>query len=320
MSKGGGDSSPQTVVQTNLPEYVQPYLERIISTGENIIGTKNPDGTFSMKPRERYGEYVTDEEGNEVFNPYKRIADESDYSKRAKAGIESLLTAGSPYYSEGMDLTRDALSKLGSPTSFTDSGVMSTYMSPYMEAVIKNQKSGLMSDFERDRVKRADRALKASAFGGSRAAVQEGMAQKDLMSKLLNVETEGRQKAYEDALRQYNLEQERYRGDLGDVITGSKDLIAMGEASTSDAYRQLNELEELGLAERKREQLELDQDYRDFLADRDYSKEQLAYLSDLIRGTPMGKSQETFVSSDPVAQVLGAGITASQIKNAFSGN
>ena len=34
-----------------------------------------------MKPRERYGEYVTDEEGNEVFNPYKRIADESDYSK-----------------------------------------------------------------------------------------------------------------------------------------------------------------------------------------------------------------------------------------------
>ena len=153
-----------------------------------------------------------------------------------------------------------------------------------------------------------------------RAAVQEGMAQKDLMSKLLNVETEGRQKAYEDALRQYNLEQERYRGDLGDVITGSKDLIAMGEASTSDAYRQLDELEELGLAERKREQLELDQDYRDFLADRDYSKEQLAYLSDLIRGTPMGKSQETFVSSDPVAQVLGAGITASQIKNAFSGN
>jgi len=197
---------------------------------------------------------------------------------------------------------------------------MSTYMSPYMEAVIKNQKSGLMSDFDKGRAKRADRALRSSAFGGSRAAVQEGVAQKDLMTKLLGVETEGRQKAYEDALRQYNLEQERYRGDLGDIMTGSKDLIAMGEASSSDAYRQLNELEELGFAEQKREQLELDQDYRDFLTDRDYSKEQLEYLSNLIRGIPMGSSEQKFVSSDPLARIIGAGVTASQIKNAFPGD
>lgn len=77
------------------------------------------------------------------------------------------------------------------------------YMSPYMDAVIEQQKQALVRDFQEGRPSRDTQAIRAGAFGGYRSAIQEGVAQRGLGERLSDIEATGRQKAYESAQAQF---------------------------------------------------------------------------------------------------------------------
>jgi len=55
------------------------------------------------------------------------------------------------------------------------------YMSPYMDAVVGEQKRGAIQDFQRQQAGRDAAAVQAGAFGGSRQAVGDYLAEEGLM-------------------------------------------------------------------------------------------------------------------------------------------
>ena len=100
------------------------------------------------------------------------------------------------------------------------------YMSPYMDAVVQEQKRGAIQDFERSQAGRDAAAVQAGAFGGSRQAVGQYLAEEGLQEQLGGIEAMGRQQAFEQAAQQFGLDraarmeaEARQAGEFGRVQT-----------------------------------------------------------------------------------------------------
>jgi hypothetical protein len=84
----------------------------------------------------------------------------------------------------------------------TDPAATKAYMSPYMQNVVDFQKTQAARDFQIAQQARQAGAVAKGAFGGSRQAIENAEAQRNLMSQLQGIEGIGAQKAFEDAQRQ----------------------------------------------------------------------------------------------------------------------
>ena len=78
------------------------------------------------------------------------------------------------------------------------------YMSPYMDAVTEMQKRDASRTAGMQKASRGAAAVRAGAFGGSRQAIQEGMAEEALQRQLGDIDAVGRQKAFENAQSQFD--------------------------------------------------------------------------------------------------------------------
>lgn len=87
---------------------------------------------------------------------------------------------------------------------WTDPGTAQAYMNPYMDAVTNVQKQRAIDDFGEQRGYRNSQAVAAGAFGGSRQAVQEGLAQRALSRNLQAIDANGLNNAYTQGMGQFN--------------------------------------------------------------------------------------------------------------------
>jgi hypothetical protein len=84
----------------------------------------------------------------------------------------------------------------------TDPYATQAYMSPYMQNVVDFQKQSALRDFQIAQPMRQAQAVGAGAFGGSRQAIVDAEAQRNLNTQLQGIQATGTQKAFEDAQRQ----------------------------------------------------------------------------------------------------------------------
>jgi len=77
------------------------------------------------------------------------------------------------------------------------------YMSPYMDAVTDVQKREASRQAAMQKAGRSAAAVRAGAFGGSRQAIQEGLAEEALQRQIGDIEAIGRQRAFENAQAQF---------------------------------------------------------------------------------------------------------------------
>ena len=135
------------------------------------------------------------------------------------------------------------------PDMFTGESV-GQYMSPYMQNVVDVQKQQAQLDFDRMQAGRDAAAVQAGAFGGSRQAVGDYLAQEGLARQMGDIQAAGQQQAFEQAARMFGedraaqMEMERLRaaelarvqagraGELGRVQTGE-----VGETARVQAAR-----------------------------------------------------------------------------------
>ena len=135
------------------------------------------------------------------------------------------------------------------PDTFTGESV-GQYMSPYMQNVVDVQKQQAQLDFDRQQAARDAAAVQAGAFGGSRQAVGDYLAQEGLARQMGDIQAAGQQQAFEQAARMFGedraaqMEMERLRaaelarvqagraGELGRVQTGE-----VGETARVQAAR-----------------------------------------------------------------------------------
>jgi len=125
------------------------------------------------------------------------------------------------------------------PDMFTGESV-GQYMSPYMQNVVDVQKQQAQLDFDRSQAGRDAAAVQAGAFGGSRQAVGDYLAQEGLARQMGDIQATGQQQAFEQAARMFGedraaqMEMERLRGaELARVQAGRAG--ELGRVQTSEA-------------------------------------------------------------------------------------
>lgn len=94
-------------------------------------------------------------------------------------------------------------------TGAFDTAAADRYMSPYLETVLERQKDAALRDFRIGQAGRDTQAIRAGAFGGSRAAIQQAMAEEDLSRRIGDIDATGRQQAFSQAMAQFNQDQAR---------------------------------------------------------------------------------------------------------------
>ena len=311
MGKGGSrpqQPTEQNIVQSSLPKYFEPYAIDMIKRAE----------------AESKREYI----------PYEgqRLADENTDTARsremarqvAEGGIAGLGTAQSGT-SAGM---QRALQGIGYQSQDFDSAQAQKYMSPYLQNVLDVQKNQAILDFQRQQAGRDATAVQAGAFGGSRGAVQQGLASEALQRQLGDIQATGQQKAFEQAQQQFGADREarlaaeRQGLSAAESLSGqSAQLAALGEKARAGDIESAQLLEKIAKDRQAREQAGLDLAYEDFVRQRDMPREDLTFLSSILRGVPVTPSTETtkFQQYNPVKDLLGTGIAGLGLYKGITG-
>ena len=211
----------QTVVQSNLPKYFEPYAIDMIKRAE-------AESKREYTPYE--GQRLADESGD-LLSSRSKVRD------IAGSGIAGLDTAQSGVQA-GMGR---ALQGLGYQAGQFDSAAAQQYMSPYMQNVVDVQKAQAMLDFDRAQAGRDAQAVQAGAFGGSRQAVAQALAGEDLQRRLGEIQATGQQKAFENA-------QQQFERDRAARESAERQGITAGESLTSQSAQlaQLGDLARKG--------------------------------------------------------------------------
>lgn len=354
--KGGGGTTESRVTQSNLPEYAQPYYERLADRAEAIS----------------YEPYYT-------YNA-PRMAPESQDILTARGGVRDIYGAGTPYVDTGLGYTdqitqglmgsgyapgtfnADQVSPYGLSTGGVfDNSQANFYMSPYQTQVTDWLKQQALDDYQYEKTLRDGEAVKAGAFGGSRQAVRESMAADDYLNRIAGIEATQRQSAYENAQQmfgrdraarmeaeqfnigsyltadqanqQYGLEAQRL-GELSRQFGGQYGLdasqLGLGGANQlgglSELQRKMDTgaieaMTGIGLDEQAYKQRQLELAYQDFLMQRDWPQQQTQYMSSILQGFPMSFNTETLLNQpyNPYSQLLGLGIAGAGLYNMFNG-
>lgn len=152
------------------------------------------------------------------------------------------------------------------------------YMSPYIQNVLDQQMMSANRQYDITGMQQRAGATQANAFGGGRDAVMRMENERARNSALQGIQAKGLQDAFTGATQQYN--------------TG------------------LQQMTSLGAQQQAQRQKELDVPYQEFLNEQNYPYRQLSYMSDLVRGTPVGlQSSNQMYQAPPssISQMAGLG-------------
>jgi hypothetical protein len=159
---------------------------------------------------------------------------------------------------------------------------MSSYMSPYMQNVVDIQKqeaarqSGIMG------TQQQAQAAQAGAFGGGRDAIMRAERERNLGQQMNQIQAQGSQAAYDQAANQFR------QGITQDVA--------------------INQLQnQYGGQQQAQAQKGLDVGYQDFLNQQNYPYKQIGFMSDLVRGLPLGQQSTAQMYQAPPSTIQTVG-------------
>ena len=331
---GGGPSPPaatsQTVTQSNLPAYADPYVKDIMARAQ----------AQSYRP----------------YTPYQgqRVAGFSDAQQAAQQETLGLQTPGQfgaagaglgGATQMGLDVGQAGLTgglmgsgvgagmgygvaNQGMNAAFSDP---SAYMSPYMQNVVDVQKQQALRDAQKDQLVQNMGAARQGTYGGARNILAGTERERNLGFTQNKIQQEGLQNAYQaaqarqQALGQFGMQGLQSgisaSGQIGQMgqaglqagITGAQGLGQLGTAEQAANLQRLNSQYNVGTQQQGLQQQQMDTAYADFLRQRDYPMEQLGQYQSLVRGMPLqlGSTATTYATPPSMtSQMLGAGVSA----------
>ena len=190
------------------------------------------------------------------------------------------------------------------------------------------QKAQALLDFDRAQAGRDAQAIQAGAFGGSRQAIAQGLANEDLQRRLGEIQATGQQRAFEQAQQQFERDRaaresaERLGITAGESLTSQAGQLAqLGDLARKGDVQAAELLEKIGKDQQARDQAGLDLAYEDFVRQRDFPRESLTFLSSILRGVPVQPSTETvkFQQYNPIQEALGTGIAGLGLYRGLTG-
>jgi hypothetical protein len=292
ITRGEPTQTIPTGVQTQeIAKEVAPFIKDILGKGQALYKQRMEEG----------------------FVPFegKTLADVTAEQQQAQEGIRGLVGTQAPAFEEARGLVRGTTAK---PTAEG----LQEFMSPYQQAVIDVEKRRAQEAFERDTLPKVRQAQIASgAFGGTRGTLLEALALQDQARLLSDIETQGRQRAFESAQRAFEAQKQR-------EAQAAQGLSGLAQTQFGQATRELGQLEAVGREQQQREQQLLDESYQRFLRERAFPEQQLAQYQGIVTGaspligaTRTVRSPQQFQPS-PLATALGTATGVANIYGAFS--
>jgi hypothetical protein len=417
-------SAPQmtssTVTQQALPDYAKPYFQRMMRSAEALAGED-----YQPYQGQRIAGFEPEQMG--AFQGITAIArrDQPGMRQAQRTAMDMARGVGgvpqvSSRYTPGQmgDLyqSRDfqqgyeasELGPLYRAGQFREDpirGRMGAYQNPYQEAVLDRLQRRAIERFDEGQTQRDMQAAQQGAFGGSRAALQDFNARRDLEERLTDMEAQQLQRGFaesarlagmdvsqaqrareaEEAARQREgmmglsgfeaqerarlgegqldlnayLAQERARQSQGQMGLSAfearerADQAASQQAMSADLANQrayeaamARRLQAAGMLpsmasteqsldlqrmaglrgvggelQAQRQQM-MDQAYQDFINQRDYPRQNLAFFQQLLSGLPVTPSSEVMrfqPRPNPYAQMMNMGLGGMQMMSGMRG-
>jgi hypothetical protein len=288
-------SPPQpatSMSQTTIPEYAQPYVERMLGKAE----------AFTSAPYQAYGG--------------ERIADFSPLQQQAQQSVANL----APSQQLGLGTQMAGISGLNAMNAGQNYMGMATnpyaqqaFMSPYMQNALEPQLQEAIRQSEIQGQKNNAQAVQQGAFGGARTGIVEAERQRNLGQNLSNIYGTGMQNAFQQAQQA-----QQFGSTLGlqgqqAALQGAQALGQLGQTQFGQQKDIINAQSNIGAQQQALQQQKLQQQYQDFLTQKAYPQQNLAFMSDILRGAPLGQqtqSQYTAPQPSTASQVAGLGLAA----------
>jgi len=293
---GGGSSAPAAPSNTtsattqtqDLPEWAKPYAQDILSKGKALTD-------ISQNPYQPYGG--------------QRIAGFTPLQQQAQQGAQNMTVA--PQTSEATAAATGAgLGGLGVANQATTTGFQNQiggYMNPYMDQILAPQLAEANRNYDISGTRQQSAATQAGAFGGSREAIMAAENERNRNMGLNQIYGQGLNTAFTNAQNQYN-------ANLGNQLQGYGLLGSaagqLGQLGQNQYGQQMgiNALQnQYGEQQQAQTQRGLDTAYQDFLTQKNYPYQQLSYMQNLVRGTPMGMNTASQVYQAPPSPLQSMG-------------
>ena len=222
----------------------------------------------------------------EGFQTYDqpRIAGFTPEEQAAMSGIAGLVGTGRKYFDPAAELTKGLGQRFTSDTA-------QQYMSPYQQAVVDVEKREAIRQAERGMQDIGASAVGAGGFGGSRQAILEAEAGRNLQQRLGDIQTRGSQAAFESGQRAFEAQKARER-------QAASGLMSLGQQAPRQALAELTALSGIGEAQRGMQQQGLDLAYQDFMKRQQYPYDLLGQYQSTVYGYPY----QSFAQYQPTAR------------------
>lgn len=277
-SGGGGSSQPtqQTVTQSNIPKELMPYA--MANLGRAAALTDINQNPWQQYRGQRFAEI------NPLQQQYMQGAGNlgpAEEQLGAAQGLTGIAALG------------------GLNSGQFGQAEADQYMSPYIRNVLNVQKQEAMRDASRQLPGLGAGASRVGGLGGTRSALMQSELQRNLMNQMQGIDATGMQRAYESAQGQYNSDQSRRMQGLGLAMQGGQQMGQLGQMGFDQRLGAINAQRQAGSDLNAMRQQDLGAQYQDFLDQQNYPYKQLAFMSDLVRGTPTGSNVQTMYGQGP---------------------
>jgi hypothetical protein len=192
------------------------------------------------------------------------------------------------------------------------------FMSPYIQNALNPQMQEAQRQSEIMGQQNQARAVQQGAFGGARSGFVEAERQRNLGQNLANIYGTGMQNAFQQAQQA-----QQFGSTLGlqgnqAAIQGAATLGQLGQTQFGQQKDIINAQAAAGAQQQALQQQILNQRYQDFQAQRGAPQQQLAFMSDILRGVPLGQQtqQQYAAPQSALGQAAGLGIAALGAKQA----
>jgi hypothetical protein len=295
---------------TTIPDYARPYVEELLGNAQGLTD-------INQSP---YMQYLGDRQAQ--FTPLQQQSFENAALMQtapqlgdatALAGMSGLGALNTQYTFRPADFastfSKDAQGNVTSPL-----------MSPYMDAVVQRQQADARRQADIAGQAQQAQAARSGAFGGSGDYLMRGQARGNLSRQLGDIQAQGLQNAYQQAMQQFNTQnqlnaqQQQFGAGLGlqglqTANQAASNLANIGQTQFGQNVGLLNLQNQLGTQQQQQTQNILTNQYQDFLNAQNYPYKQLGFMSDMLRGLPLTQQSTAMYGQAPsaVSQIAGLG-------------
>jgi len=305
-------TSIQTAL-TDIPEVLRPYITGaggVLPTAQTLL-SKDYQTTYGA-PLQAAG-----------LAGSGRVAGLSPMQQQVGQQLGTMATptqfgAGTGAAQLGVGSTALGLGALGSMLSPEQTQM---YMSPYAQNVIDVNKAEALRDAQKGLMAGNLDAARKGTYGGARQLLSQTEQERNLQTKLGNIQATGLQNAF-DAAQKAQIAQAAGYGQLGQTYGSlGQTYGALGTAQQASDIDRLKTQGAYGDLQRGLQQQQLDAQYQDLMTRLNYPLTSIETMSNLARGVPLTQTATSGSQTTPppsfASQLAGMGLTGLSLYNMF---